>query len=939
LARHVRAAKRQGASEELEGELQLLQERLDTATGRVEEELEKAKDVVGKVERELAERQGSKAIEETLPELMELVARVELSAESADDPESAGVVRQLLRDETPRVSQALEAAQTFAPEARKSALAELTALKARCEAVERRLDTPPSDVSLSDGRVPGAAVLQDGDDESEPGDLGMMALAVEAPEDGCGSIASDDDVAIPGLGDDGSGDEADAASRLLLGASGREVARKRPAEVPDPDDAWFSMPAKKQAVSKANESTNGVDDGSLLVALEALDRAEVAVEALVESIGEADWWTSRIELRGAQRAQRQVDAAQVAVEAADVAVAEARGRFEAEVRRLSSQMLPGGPQKATFGELAMARSRLADIQQRLLPFRRLKAAFAAQLRASEQLEEFAGLLAEASRAELEETRTALEQAEFMPQRAKDDSFPGGGLTEALEERRAELLERCFATIEGFAERQLVRKQRQQQSKGETLLERARVVVEKAEVWLPKLAAAEGPWADGREILGAGDASFVLEEAAKAALRAENAASGAQTAVLEVLAEARRLKEAVGAIEGLEVLQARADAVAARAAQLKADTVDRQSKSQMRDVVQAVVAAEVAVRGISGAAELLAQDNLEGDVAPSGLTVACLTILALEPEASQACAAARLSLSVRQGDPRDVEGSAFRTMLGRLSARQVAAVTQLEDLVTAAGEAEGNWRRLRDQKAALIELEAKVDEAELVNLPLGDESEPSEEVEDERVAAVLRASQALQTWRAAAEVHAQSPHGALKVAIGRVLTRSDASKRRLQEVEALGRHWRERAMCRIFLREASDAIDKLEISFSKSDDVEEPFLKGLEAAGMEASEAEQALEACEAVVAECGGLLGDAQAMLSARRREVLSFRCVDAEFRTSISKQLEERATRAAEVAKRLGQFRREAQSRRRALESGRRVGVGAAAATALRQEAEAEDL
>jgi len=358
---------------------------------------------------------------------------------------------------------------------------------------------------------------------------------------------------------------------------------------------------------------------------------------------------------------------------------------------------------------------------------------------------------------------------------------------------------------------------------------------------------------------------------------------------------------------------------------------------MTEVVRAIMACETAVGEVAKAAGPLAEDNLDGSSAPAGLSDVCTRILQLEPIAAQACTDASEALASRQEQLAGAEGAELQGMLVRLSARHSAVVGKLAGLKRAALEAPSNWEVLQGQKAAFTELEAKVDEAELENLPLGDEREPSEEVEDARAASAQRASHALSKWRAAAEALANNPHGAMRLAMGRLLERSLACRARLKEVEAMGRSWRERALCRVFLGEAQEAVDRAVRASAAVEEAEKPFVKGIEVSAMEAAEASEALAVCEAALGSAVPVLSEVQAVLSSRRREVLSFKCLDEAQRTSTSKELEAHVASASSLAAKLSQFRRDLRARRLALSRPSSFSAAAPAAAAAAAEEEEE--
>merc|ERR1712203_1320916 len=147
------------------------------------------------------------------------------------------------------------------------------------------------------------------------------------------------------------------------------------------------------------------------------------------------------------------------------------------------------------------------------------------------------------------------------------------------------------------------------------------------------------------------------------------------------------------------------------------------------------------------------------------------------------------------------------------------------------------------KKELARVEKLVSEVELVALPLGDE-QPSEEVENRTATTVRQAQAELNAWRAAAQELAKNPHEAMKLAMEKLLEQSRTAQTRLDASKALVREQIERAFARIFVKEAREEARAAKAAFSKADEAEGPFLKGIE--NLSAQQTAAAVAACEGV---------------------------------------------------------------------------------------------
>ncbi|CAE8663962.1 unnamed protein product, partial [Polarella glacialis] len=371
---------------------------------------------------------------------------------------------------------------------------------------------------------------------------------------------------------------------------------------------------------------------------------------------------------------------------------------------------------------------------------------------------------------------------------------GAGTGPLLRQKLADLKERA-ATASGQLDDLKARAcDQRQHAAGLALLQRAQADAKKAQAWLLRIKEVQAPF-QAVEVLPETDADPALRAADEVAAAAEPQIRSLQALLQERLVQSRRLEGVLRTSTANEIkaLQAQVDAVFLKVTELKVDTFARRTMRQMAEAVVAVQKAEAKVRRISEVSAPLSQDNLESSAAGSFREVTRQVQL-IEEAGKAACQQAKDAIAKHKTDRKDQESPSFHNQLSKLGARLASAEAQLAGLGRAAREAEENRGRLQVRKGELAKLEEQVDELELLTLPLGDER-PCDEAETSTFSKLWAVQQALQTWLADAEALQDNPHGALRLAMGRLLASGRLLRGRLEEVKATTGARRECALCR------------------------------------------------------------------------------------------------------------------------------------------------
>mmetsp|Transcript_48804 Transcript_48804/g.139632 ORF Transcript_48804/g.139632 Transcript_48804/m.139632 type:complete len:1345 (-) Transcript_48804:165-4199(-) len=696
--------------------------------------------------------------------------------------------------------------------------------------------------------------------------------------------------------------------------------------------------AKRQVAKEQQQAREDRDveaaEGALPLAMESVDQAEAAVEAVIEEAGDLEWRRKQMEIalqfgdEYGDEIQRAMEETQIAAEAAQDAISGARTRLDAQIK--AARLLSEERQKETFAEMAPLRKRLIDSQKKLNPYKRVKADFDQQLKAKMELEGLSSRVAKleadiegAGRAfeesltsedDMKSVETALVPAQAgLAKALKVAEQKSKGITGALQERLAGIQARARAAQVKLEELQGRAREERGQLAGQSLAGQAKRAAERAEAWLVRIKEAEAPWQAGQEVLPEAKARPALVAAEALAKEAMPAVEAAKTTVMEQLVEARQLPEGILRLQttsDLQQLQARVEAVVLKLTQLKIDTFARKTKLQMTEVIEAVAKAEAEATKIVKAAEPFAQDNLETAAAKMLKEVSAEVTKCVAP-LTKVCTAARAAAEKKQQDPRNKTSPSFQTQLSKLVARLEAVEATVSGMQRAVKECQGNKKLFDGQRQELARLEQRISDVELQALPLGDE-QPTEQQEEVTALALRDAEEALGAWREAAGRLAKNPHGAMGLAMGRLVEQGEALQRRLAEAAALTREPGERALCRIFVREAQAELKKGEAALAKAEAAEGPFLTGIEV--LSSAQSAETIAACEKAAGAARQVLAAAHAAVEGRHGQAIGFRRED-EGSRRCAEELAGLLRRVAGLTEKLGQLERDTQARKRRAE------------------------
>lgn len=437
MQRHLRAAKKHKASEEVQAEFALLEERLQAVTETAEKALDTAEAKLVKVESAEQEERDARTIEEALPLAIEEITQAEMAADAAKDDDAAFKAREMIEEASTTVRKMLQAAKKFAPDAQKTAVTEFTALSERCEEAERKLSnfvgggpTLAATRELDDAEAPGeaaapAAQIPEGPIGFEAGlgeaeVLGLFTEMLEDVESKAKNVLETAKELLGGSADDKTIEAHFSKLESILAlceqafnALEREyrIALRRKV-APATRASMQALRPRLQAVrrSLAAELSRGQQrlqdtqrreleaqelaavESALPIALSAVSEAEAAVEAVSAGV-EADELRSRVSAACAVGATAELDLElkklmddlHVVIERAQGVILDARPKVDAQMK--AAKALTGEElQKAAVAEVTPLRKRLIDAQKTLNVFKVVSKEYDRHNSAKEEME-------------------------------------------------------------------------------------------------------------------------------------------------------------------------------------------------------------------------------------------------------------------------------------------------------------------------------------------------------------------------------------------------------------------------------------------------------------------------------------------------------------------------------------------------------------------------
>lgn len=378
---------------------------------------------------------------------------------------------------------------------------------------------------------------------------------------------------------------------------------------------------------------------------------------------------------------------------------------------------------------------------------------------------------------------------------------------------------------------------------------AKVVI--AEDSLMKCSEAEMPFLKGIEVLPKEESVPALR-ACDLAIKASLAAEGAAVAFLRSkIPEVKRLAIEQSASTDMEQLLKRTATCREKIDSFKQETEQRRSSSCLADVMVHMQ------KAVSASAELkkwasICEKGLEASV--EELTKA----LDEAPKAQKALAQAVAETSKQLvKEAQEASASQKQDIKSRLAAMSQEA-TKHRATVAQASKALKSKELLEDQQRRTDQLEAQLAHLQEISASLSEEEE--QVMEEQKVMDSLQKS--LQTALNAAQLRASNAEPSLKTALQSILERQRKVHTQLNTLVATSKERREKTLTEIWQRGATERLDQLQKLKTEAEQLEIPFLRGLEVLPYE--EAIGAVTGMEEVAKKMEAGLQEARSFIAAK---------------------------------------------------------------------------
>ncbi|CAE8731910.1 unnamed protein product [Polarella glacialis] len=710
-------------------------------------------------------------------------------------------------------------------------------------------------------------------------------------------------------------------------------------------------------------------EAALPKVMEAATLAEEMLEAVVSA---ARPLGGQVGEESGEIAKAALNETEGALKKAQVALKKAKALLGEKV--VEAKKFAPGTRKVALSEYTVLQEKVIEIQKQLSPYMQVRKDYEQRAQTAQLLAELDSRLKDVE-AEVEQVTAAL-AGEAQPSvelvKSADAAYPalvgrlssmqklleqqlqtaspGGTLREELGRMRVRC-KSCKERLDGLRERlrgdlDVIRLQ----SMLRTAMERA----EAAEEALLNVTASEEPFLKGVDAMSPEEAAEALAGCRAATHEGEAKVGQARTFLQARASDLERFPEGMRAssAEELAQLQNRVEVVSQKLAAFRRETAQRESSSLLGEVVSLVAEAELRVQAAAQAGAPLAAASRAGGEASGGfgqmdvgkLAEATEKMLEAEKSAALACAQAQKVLASKQREAKEKQREVphgFVAGVSELQERLSCAQAALAKQRKAALQGEKLWKVqlvLGQAEERMQQVEAKVEEAEVLTTPLGDERLPTEETTVAMEAAVASAQaaldevaiavQAAQSQQSKAQILAPGVH------LDQLQTRVEDCQSKLEEMRGITSELRERVEFEAVLEEARAKLKRVQGLLAKTSEAEAPYTKGGE---IEVSAAALVIRACDASSAAIQQSLGEARAFVATRSLETK--RLSDAVANMG-RHELDSMSGQLAEAAQRLAQFRRDTDGRRKVVfEQEALAKVSAAEASVQRTVLAAEQL
>jgi len=672
-------------------------------------------------------------------------------------------------------------------------------------------------------------------------------------------------------------------------------------EEKDAKDLETSLPAAKELTSAAEECVTAISSmADPILADPPADDSEVLKKAFEEIEAAATEAQTKITEARTQITQK---------------LQAARG-YAAETR------------KTALTEYSALQTKLTETQKKLMPFRTFKKDFKSKVSAKKALAELtekvgaselevekaammsiaaeSGQMSEEDITNTEKAATPASTEILALVRTIDQKMTGaqGAMKEELmhqKERAMGLKKKCEGVIASMrTQRYGLSAQKIAAEVGEKV-----AAVEEA---MTACQDAEMPFLKGIEVLPPDESTKALTESQAASAKAEAALNQARAIIRTKQAESKKFpKELMDkATSELSQFSTRLEGTAKKLAEFKKETVERKVNAMMAEVMDVIKEAEKKCEEYTKVAKVFSDDL--NTVSVEALKEAQEKVGDAEKAATAALAEARKQLAAKQKDTKGNEATvAFSKLQGKLSAAQGQVAQSRKGAMHGEKLIKGK-EVLAAESTHSAKVEEDVSKAEKSASPLESGGELNDEALAELGDLLVTAQNTVKSKLKSLESHLITPVPTLKAALTKVADTYKKAQERLDKILAGDKGQRERCLGEAYVRDAKKKTEEVDKSAEKVNEAELPFLKGIEVLPL--TEATSTLDLSDKVIAELDVAIKEARNFIAAKNLEVKNF--TNKEKSKPLAEELNELSGRVNAAATKLGQFKKDTDSRKK---------------------------
>eukprot|EP00930_Biecheleria_cincta_P082776 TRINITY_DN72430_c0_g1_i1.p1 TRINITY_DN72430_c0_g1~~TRINITY_DN72430_c0_g1_i1.p1 ORF type:complete len:1990 (-),score=675.87 TRINITY_DN72430_c0_g1_i1:92-6022(-) len=424
--------------------------------------------------------------------------------------------------------------------------------------------------------------------------------------------------------------------------------------------------------------------------------------------------------------------------------------------------------------------------------------------------------------------------------------------------------------------------------------------------------AEMPFLKGLEVLPPDESEKAINALDSTATKAETALRQAVALLKTKQAESQRFPKELQekAKEELSVFQERIDAAEKKVQDFRKEATERKVNAIMEEVIDAVKVAEDKVAAYAEVGKVFT-DDLE-KVSTEEIKEAMEKAPEVEERAATSLAEAKKVILAKAKDARQGpaavalkkhEGS-VNTAQARLASVKKAASTG-EQLIK-------GKTTLGEEKKKVEEAEALVEKTEKAVKPLEEMEDAVETLTEEEFAEIgdnlVGGQAALKSAQKSLETQITGAPGSMRAALQKLLERCKAGLAKTDKFLEGQKPKKEEVLSKAYSRMANKRTEHVEAIVEKVNEVELPYLKGIE--DLPAAESAAALKASEDVILELNTAITETRNFLATKNIEMKSFS--DKERCKEVAADFAKLSTRINASATKLATFKKDTEGRKK---------------------------